>query len=221
MRLGLLVLTLSLAITVSADPVKKFPYIAGFTDVQVVSVDYKGIQIMHSNGMCYLNPEELSEADTKKLEEELKLLEVRKAEYKTLLDARKKQMAAEAKKAKNDLAAQTKVQVNEINALIKEFQTPKAAPKGKKGAPPTVYDILRALEKKFGVENNRNMGLRGRCRAIEGHIIRNYPLAKNRRNLIKLITTKRNEVERKLRAEAAKRKAAAAAKAKEAEKKKK
>lgn len=224
MRWGLLVLTVSLAITVSADPVKKFPYIAGFTDVQVISVDHRGIQIMHSNGMCYLNPEELGEADAKKLEEELKLLEVRKAEYKILLAAQKKQMAAEAKKAKTDLAAQTKVQMNEINALIKEFQTPKAAPKGakgKKGAVPTVYDILRTLEKKFGVENNRNMGLRGRCRAIEGHIIRNYPLAKNRSNLIKLITTKRNEIETKLRAEAAKRKAEAAAKAKAAEKKKK
>lgn len=211
MRRGLFIFSVLAVFTVcAAEPAKKLPYIAGFTDVQVMSVDHKGIQIMHSNGMCYLNPGELSEADKKNLEEELKLLEIRKKEYQDYLVALKKQQAAEAKKAKADTAAQTKAQMAEINAMLKEFQ--KA----------DVYKILRALEKKFGVEKNRNMGLRGRVKAIEGHITRNYPLAKNRKNLTNLITAKRNEIEKKLRAEAAKRAAAAKAKAEaEAAKKKK
>ena len=221
MRIFAVLSVLVFALSVKAADMKKFPYIAGYTDVQIMSVEHRGIQIMHSSGMCFLNPADLSDADKKNLEEELKLLELRKAEYQKFLAAQKKQQADSAKKAKLDRAAQTKAQVNEINALIKEFQAAKPAPKGKKGAPHTVYDILRALEKKFGVEKNRNMGLRGRVRAIEGHIERNYPLASNWKNLIRLIGAKRTEVEKKLKEEAAKKAAAAKAKAEaEAAKKK-
>lgn len=208
MRVLTVLSVLVLAFAVQANDMKKFPYIAGFTDVQVMSVDYRGIQIMHSSGMCFLNPADLSEADKKNLDEELKLLEVRKAEYQKALADQKKQQVVDAKKAKVDRAAQTKAQVKEINDLVKAHQKS------------NVYKILVALEKKFGVEKNRNMGLRGRVRAIEGHIERNYPLASNRKNLIRLIGTKRTEVEKKLKAQAAAKAAAAKAKAEAAKKKK-
>ena len=205
----LTVLTLIvLGAAVGAQQVKKLPYAAGFTDVQVMSVDQRGIQIMHSEGLCYLNPDDLSDADKKNLAEELKLLEVRKAEYQKLLAAQKKQQAANAKKAKVDLAAQTKVQVNEINDMLKEFKKY------------NVYKMLGTLEKKFGVENNRNMGLNGRFRAVKSHLDRNYPLAKNRNALIKLIETKKKEVENKLRTAAKKRAAEKKAKEEAAKKEK-
>lgn len=203
----LTVLTLIvIGVAVSAQQAKKLPYVAGFTDVQVMSVDQRGIQIMHSEGLCYLNPDDLSDADKKNLAEELQLLEIRKAEYQKLLEAQKKQQAADAKKAKVDLAAQTKVQVNEINAMLKEFKKY------------NVYKMLGTLEKKFGVEQNRNMGLNGRFRAVKSHLDRNYPLAKNRNALIRLIESKKKEVEKKLRTAAKKRAAEKKAKAEAAKK---
>ena len=203
----LTVLTLIvIGVAVSAQQAKKLPYAAGFTDVQVMSVDQRGLQIMHSEGLCYLNPDDLSDADKKNLAEELQLLEIRKAEYQKLLEAQKKQQAADAKKAKVDLAAQTKVQVNEINAMLKEFKKY------------NVYKMLGTLEKKFGVEQNRNMGLNGRFRAVKSHLDRNYPLAKNRNALIKLIESKKKEVEKKLRTAAKKRAAEKKAKAEAAKK---
>ena len=203
----LTVLTLIvLGVTVGAAPAKKLPYAAGFTQVQVMSVDHRGIQIMHSEGLCYLNPEALSEADKKNLAEELQLLEVRKAEYQKLLAEQKKQQAVDAKKAKVDLAAQTKAQVNEINNMLKEFKKY------------NVYKMLGILEKKFGVEQNRNMGLNGRFRAISNHLNRAYPLAKNRTALIKLIESKKKEVENKLRTAAKKRDAEKKAKEEAAKK---
>lgn len=199
---------LSAAIAVSAQQAKKLPYVAGFSQVEVMSVSYRGIQIMHRDGLCYLKPEDLSDADKKNLTEELQLFEQRKVEYQKFLDEQKKQQALEAKNAKNERAKQTKIQVDEINAMLKENQKAK------------IFKILVTLEKKFGVENNRNMGLRGRCNAIKNHINRNYPLANNRKNLIKLIDTKCKETELKLRADA-KRKAAAKKAKEEAAKKKK
>ena len=203
----LTVLTLIvLGVSVGAEPAKKLPYAAGFTHVQVMSVDHRGIQIMHSEGLCYLNPEVLSDADKKNLAEELQLLEVRKAEYQKLLDAQKKQQAVDAKKAKVDLAAQTKAQVAEINEMLKEFKKY------------NVYKMLGTLEKKFGVEQNRNMGLNGRFRAVSNHLNRSYPLAKNRTALIKLIEAKKKETENKLRTAAKKRDAEKKAKEEAAKK---
>ena len=186
---------------------RKFKYLAGYNDVQIMSITHKGIQIMHDSGLCYLTPEVLGDSDKQLLAEELKIFEQRQIEQKKFLAEQKKLKALEAKKERAAKAAQAKVQTAEVNTLIKAHQKS------------TIYVMLNGLEKKFDVTKNRNMGTNGRIKAITGHLERTYPLARNRAQLVRMLRTKQAELRKQINAEKARK--AAEKKRREEEAKKK
>ena len=167
MRLwGVLILS-AICICVSGSEGRKFNYLAGYTNVEILGVDHRGIQIMHKTGLCHLRVEDLSDNDRKLLEKEVEEVAVKQKQYKERQAVLKKQKAAFDKKSKAELKKQTDAQNKEINDLVKKF------------AKKNIYDILRTLEAQFGLtKNSRNMGLKGRVKSVVNHIERKWPLAK-------------------------------------------
>ena len=167
MRFAAVLILLAISFCTFADDLPKFPYLAGYTDVQVLKVNHRGIQILHSSGSCYLNVNDLSEYDKRRLAKEIEIFKVRKKEYDAQQAKLKKQRAADAKKQKAELKKQTDAQNKEISALVKQFS--------KKN----VYDTLIFFEKKFGMYlSNRHLGLRGRVKSVVIQIEKHWPLAK-------------------------------------------
>ncbi|MBE6362958.1 MAG: hypothetical protein E7054_04815 [Lentisphaerae bacterium] len=167
MRFGTVLFLLAVSFCSFADDMPKFHYLAGYTDVQVLKVNHRGILISHSSGSSYLNVNDLSESDRRRLAKEIEVFKVRKKEYDVQQAKLKKQRAIEAKKQKAELKKRTAAQNKEIDALIKQFS--------KKN----VYDTLIFFEKKFGIyQSNRHLGLKGRVRSVVMRIEKQWPLAK-------------------------------------------
>ena len=200
MRIVLFFLVLTVAVQLHAAEAKKFRYIGGFNDVQIMSVDHRGIQVMHAEGIGYLNPDDFSETDKKLLAAELATVEASKKAYAARQAQIKKQQKVDAAKIRTAKAAQTKEQVQIVKEMIEKYQEM------------SCFAMITDLEKKFKVENNRNMGLRGRVTSLTRLINKFYPLASNRRALIALLNNKRNAVEKDRRAAIAAKKEAEAAK---------
>ena len=167
MRFGAVLLLFAVSLCTFADDMPKFHYLAGFTDVQVLKVNHRGIQILHSSGSCYLTLNDLNENDQRRLAKEIEIFKARKKEFDAQQIQLKKQRAAEDKKKKAELKKQTDAQNKEINDLIKQFS--------KKN----VYETLKVLEAKFGLrQGNRQLGLAGRVRSVVTQIEKRWPLAK-------------------------------------------
>ena len=158
---------------------------------------------MHDSGLCYLTPEVLGDSDKQLLAEELKTLELRKAEQKKFLAEQKKQQALDAKKERAVKAELAKKQTTEVDKLIKAHQKS------------NIYAMLNLLEKQFDVTKNRNMGTNGRIQAITGHLERTYPLARNRAQLVRMLRTKQAELRKQINAEKARKAAEKKRKAEE------
>ena len=200
MRIVLFFLVLAVAVQLHAAEAKKFRYIGGFNDVQIMRVDHRGIQVMHAEGIGYLNPDDFSETDKKLLASELATVEASKKAYAAQQAQIKKQQKADAAKARKTKAEQTKAQVQVVKEMIEKYQEM------------SCFAMITDLEKKFKVEKNRNMGLRGRVNSLTRLVNQTYPLASNRRALIALLNNKRNAVEKDRRAAIAAKKEAEAAK---------
>ena len=167
MRLQLALILSVVCISAYSAAVKKFDYLAGFSNVQVLGVDHRGIQIMHNTGICHLKTEDLSDSDLKLLKEEVDLVAVKQKQYQERQAKLKKMRAASAKKSKAELKKQTDAQNKEINALVKKY------------ADKSVYDVVKVFEAEFGLTKNaRNMGLKGRVKSVVSHLERKYPLAR-------------------------------------------
>ena len=167
MRFGAVLILFAASFCLLASDMPKFHYLAGYTDVQVLKVNHRGIQILHSSGSCYLNVNDLSDYDKRRLAKEIEVFKAKKKEYDALQVKLKKQRAIDAKKQKAELKKQTDAQNNEVNALIKQLS--------KKN----VYETVIFFEEKFGLrQGNRHMGLKGRVRSVVVQIEKRWPLAK-------------------------------------------
>ena len=167
MRLSTILILLAVSISVFANTSKKFQYLAGYSNAQIIGIDHRGVQIMHDTGVCTLKVEELSDSDRKRLADEIEIVLVKQKAFKERQAKLKKQRAALEKQKKAELKKQTDAQNKAVNDLVKKF--------GKKG----VYEILLHFENKYGLEkNSRNMGLKGRVKSVVSHIEREWPLAK-------------------------------------------
>lgn len=167
MRWGTVFILLSVCISLWGAPEKKLQFLAGYTNVQILKVDHRGLHIMHNTGVCTVTVDELTESEKKLLAAEVEQITAKQKQYKEYQAKLKKQRAQQAKESKAALKKATDAQNKEVNALVKQFSQKK------------VYEILRHFEAKFGLTKNaRNMGLRGRVKSVVSHIERAYPLAK-------------------------------------------
>ena len=186
------VLVLVAAVGVQLDAAaKKFARLGEYKNVQITRVTQRGIQIIHAEGIGYLNIENLSDTEKESIKDEIAQWEA--AKKKAVADKKK---AAIAKKkadqqARAKKAAAGKVQDAEVNKLIKQ------------GSSGDIYKLLTVLEKHFGTSKNRALGLRGRCNSVIAEINHRYPYSRAKAQLIKLVNTKRNEREKDSRAKAA------------------
>ena len=122
MRLGTILILLAVSISVFADtPSKKFQYLAGYSNVQIVGIDHRGVQIMHDTGVCILKVEELSDSDRKRLADEIEIVLAKQKAYNERQAKLKKQQAALEKQRKAELKKQTAAQNKAVNDMVKEF----------------------------------------------------------------------------------------------------
>lgn len=173
---------------------RKFQALGGYSDVQIMSVSHRGIQISHADGMCLLNDADLNDSEKLELKAELEQVAAMAKAHAEKQKQLARLRAQEAKNARKQQEIQAKAQTAEIQRMLKAF------------ANKDIIKILTELEKRFGVTKNYRLGLRGRCNEISRHIKRQFNLAKNHKQLIALINRKRTEREKQLR-EASRRKA--------------
>lgn len=173
---------------------RKFPTLGGYADVQIMSISHKGIQISHADGMCLLNASDLNDSEKLELKAELEQVAAMVKAHAEKQKQLARLKAQEVRNARKQQEALAQAQTAEIRQMLKDF--------GDKD----IIKILTALEKRFGVTKNHRLGLRGRCNEISTHIKQQFKLAKNSKQLLALITQKRNDREKQLR-EASRRKA--------------
>ncbi|MBQ9088743.1 MAG: hypothetical protein IJY46_08205 [Lentisphaeria bacterium] len=193
------VLVLVAAVGLQLDAAaKKFARLGEYKNVQITRITQRGIQILHADGISYINIENLSDSEKELIKDEIAQWEAAKKKAaadkkKAAIAKRKADQQARAKKA-----AAGKVQDAEVNKLLKLTSSG------------DIYKILGVLEKHFGTTKNKSMGLRGRCNSVIAEINHRYPDSKVKSKLIKHINTKRVEREKASREKAQQGKAQAA-----------
>ena len=186
MRLQLALILSVICLSAYSAGMKKFDYLAGFSNVQVIGVDHRGIQIMHNTGVCHLKVEDLSDSDRALLKEEADLVAVKQKQYQERQAKLKKLKAASDKKNLAEQKKQIAAQNKEVNELVKKY-----ASKG-------LFEVLKDFEAEFGLTKNaRNMRLKGRVKSVVSHIERKYPLAKKSKQSFQPKDVKATKIETK------------------------